>query len=92
MARDALQGFLRLGMWVAVCGLVMIFMQEPGSAGFVLSVCSAAIGLAIIMAVVVVMRVDYLGWLARLAARRAPQGDSPPDVPPIDPSDPAGQA
>jgi len=92
MARDALQGFLRLGMWVAVCGLVMIFMQEPGSAGFVLSVCSAAIGLAIIMAVVVVMRVDYLGWLARLAARRAPPDDSLPDIPPDNPTGPPGHA
>ncbi len=81
MARDALQGFLRLGVWVAICGLAMIFLQEPGSAGFVLSVCSAAIGLAIIVGVVVVMRVDYLGWLARLAARRNPSKDLTRDQP-----------
>lgn len=76
MARDALQGFLRLGMWVAVCGLVMIFLQPPGSAGFVLSVCSAGIGLAIIAGVIVALRADFPGWLARLAARRTtPPGD-----------------
>lgn len=77
MVRDALQGFLRLGMWVTVCGLLMIFLQPPGSAGFVLSVCSAAIGLAIIVAVIVALRVDFPGWLARLAARRPPPPGGP---------------
>lgn len=54
--RSILIGFLRLGFFVGGCGLLMIFFQPPGSAEFVLSVCSALMGGALILGVVVLTR------------------------------------
>ena len=54
---EALKGFFRIGMFVGVCGLIMIFLQPPGSAEFVLSVCSALLGGAILLAVILTTRI-----------------------------------
>ncbi len=79
MGRDSLQGFLRLGIFIGGLGLLMVFVQKPGSAEFVVSVCSALIGGALILGVVLLIRTDFFGWLERLAARRGQPPDEPPD-------------
>lgn len=61
MAPDAMQGFLRLGLFIGVPSLLMIFIQPPGSAEFIVSVCSTAIGGAIIAGVVIVTRLARSG-------------------------------
>lgn len=72
MSRDALQGFLRLGFFIGGCGLLMVFLQRPGTAEYVLSVCSTLIGGMLILGVILLIRFDFLTWLARIAARRNP--------------------
>ena len=84
MSRDALQGFLRLGFFIGGCGLLMIFFQQPGSAEYVLSVCSALIGAALIVGVIILIRLDFTTWLGRIAARRSPP---PEDRVPLDSDD-----
>lgn len=54
--REALSGYLRLGFFIGGCGLLMIFFQPPGSAEFVLSLCSALIGGALIFGIVALTR------------------------------------
>lgn len=53
---DALRGFLQLGFFVGGCGLVMIFLQPPQSAEFVLSVCSAIMGFGVVAAAIFIGR------------------------------------
>jgi len=65
---EALRGFLRLGMFLGVCGLTMALLERRSSGEFVLSVCSAAMGVVIILGVALLMR-----WFAR--HERAPRGD-----------------
>ncbi len=57
MDRELLTGFLRLGFFIGGCGFLMIFFQPPGSAEYVLSVCSAAIGGFLIAGVAILTRV-----------------------------------
>jgi hypothetical protein len=52
---EALRGFLGIGIFIGGCGLLMVFMQPAGSAEYVASVCSAAIGGVLVLAVVVTM-------------------------------------
>lgn len=54
---EILKGFLRIGVFIGVGGLILALMQTPGTAEFVLSVCSALIGLALIGGVLLVNRV-----------------------------------
>jgi hypothetical protein len=56
ISASGLSGFLRLGFFVGGCGLIMAFMQPRESAEFVLSVCSAAMGAALIAGVVLIVR------------------------------------
>jgi hypothetical protein len=53
---EVLKGFLRLGALIGGCGVVMAFMQPPGSAEFVLSVCSALMGGTVIGGVFLLSR------------------------------------
>ncbi|MBN1964560.1 MAG: hypothetical protein JW910_07925 [Anaerolineae bacterium] len=53
---QVVQGFLRLGVMIGVCGFIMIFFQPRDSAEFVLSVCSAALGGLLVVLAVIVMR------------------------------------
>jgi fumarate reductase subunit D len=57
---EVLRGFLRIGVLLGVCGLVMALVQPRDSGEFVLSVCSAAIGGALILGVVILTR-----WFVR---------------------------
>jgi hypothetical protein len=84
MSRDALQGFLRLGIFIGGLGLLMVFLQKPGTAEYVLSMCSTLLGAVLVLGVIVLIKVDFPTWLARIAARRGP----PPDEHlPHDPGD-----
>lgn len=56
MNSEALLGFLRMGLFIGGCGFIMIFLQPPNSAEWVLSVCSAAIGGLLVLGVVAVNR------------------------------------
>ncbi len=60
MDPEVLRGFLRIGVFVGVCGLVMALVQPRDSAAFVLSVCSALIGGVLILGVVILTR-----WFTR---------------------------
>ncbi len=53
---EVLKNFLRIGVFVGGCGLVLALTQTPGTAEFVLSVCSALIGLALIVGVLLISR------------------------------------
>ena len=56
MPDEVLKGFLRIGLFVGVCGFAMIFFQPPDSAQFVLSVCSALIGFTLVGGVIAISR------------------------------------
>lgn len=57
MSQDSgFAGFLRLGFFIGGCGLVMALLQPPGTAEFVLSVCSALMGAALVAGVVITAR------------------------------------
>jgi site-specific recombinase len=53
---ESLRGFLRIGIFVGGTGLVLALFQPRDSAEFVLSVCSAALGLALVAGVFIVGR------------------------------------
>lgn len=55
---DALRGFFRIGMFIGLCGFLMIFVQPRGSPEFVLSICSALIGGVLMLGVVLVTRLS----------------------------------
>jgi len=69
---EALRGFLRIGMFLGVCGLIMAFVQPRHSGEFVLSVCSAAMGGALILGTVILTR-----WFMRHEKRS--EGPDGPD-------------
>ena len=73
MAREALQGFLRLGMWLGVCGLLMALVLPRNSGEFVLSVCSAVIGGVLIVGTSILIR-----WFARRTPVQEDDGDDWP--------------
>jgi uncharacterized membrane protein len=54
---ESLKGFLQIGMFVGICGLLMVFVQPPGSAEFVLSVCSALLGAILVLGAVLLSRI-----------------------------------
>lgn len=56
MNPEILKGFLRIGIFIGLAGIIMAFLQPPDSAEFVLSVCSGIIGLLLVMGVVLVYR------------------------------------
>lgn len=54
--RDSLRTLLSLGALVGIGGLLLAFAEPPGSAEQVISVCSAFIGGALILSVILVSR------------------------------------
>ncbi|MCZ7540956.1 MAG: hypothetical protein M5U29_13830 [Anaerolineae bacterium] len=74
MDPEVLRGFLRIGMFVGVCGLVMALVQPRDSAEFVLSVCSALMGGALIVGVVILTR-----WFVRRERVQGVEEDHGPD-------------
>ena len=56
LKQDALRGFLRIGMFIGVTGLILALIEPRDSAEFVLSVCSAAMGAVLVVAVSVMIR------------------------------------
>jgi hypothetical protein len=56
MATDALRGFLQLGFFVGGCGFLMAFLQPPQSAEFIVSLCSGAMGLSVVLGVILFRR------------------------------------
>lgn len=75
MARESLQGFLRLGMWLGVCGLVMALVLPRDSGEFVLSVCSAVMGGVLIVGTTILIR-----WFARSTPTQEDDRDDWPDA------------
>lgn len=57
MNHKLLQGFIRIGVFVGGCSLLLIPFYPPDSAEFVISMCSTGIGLALIILAVIAMRV-----------------------------------
>ena len=55
---DALRSFFRIGMFIGFCGFLMIFFQPPDSPEFVLSICSALMGGALMLGVVITTRLS----------------------------------
>ncbi|MFN8531818.1 MAG: hypothetical protein U0670_24695 [Anaerolineae bacterium] len=53
---EALKGFLRIGVFVGGCGLVLALVEPRDSAEFVVSVCSALIGTVLVLGVLLVNR------------------------------------
>jgi hypothetical protein len=49
MKRDALRGFLQIGIFVGLGGLLLAFAQPADSPEFVISVCGAIMGLLLIV-------------------------------------------
>ena len=74
MDPEVLRGFLRIGVFVGVCGLLMALVQPRDSAEFVLSVCSALIGGVLILGVVILTR-----WFARRERGQGVEEDDGPD-------------
>lgn len=56
MNREALRAFLPLGMFLILAGLCSAAFQPPGSIELILSLCSSAMGLALVAGVVIVWR------------------------------------
>ncbi len=56
LKRDVLRGFLRIGVFIGVTGLLLALVEPRDSAEFVLSVCSAAMGAVLVVAVAVMIR------------------------------------
>lgn len=47
--REILKGFLRIGIFVGGGGFVLLLLQPPGTAEYVVSACSTAMGLVLVV-------------------------------------------
>jgi hypothetical protein len=56
MQRDALRGFLQIGVFIGVTGFLLALFQPRSSGEFVASICSGVIGMAIVLGVIIVYR------------------------------------
>jgi hypothetical protein len=56
MDREILKGFFRIGVFVGIGGLIMIFFQSPDSPEYVISLCSMMIGGFIMLGVILLLR------------------------------------
>lgn len=55
---DALNVFLRFGMFIGLCGFLLMLTEPRHSPEFVLSLCSALMGGALMLGVVIMMRLS----------------------------------
>ncbi len=53
---EILRNFFRLGAFIGLCGLLLVFVEPRDSPEFVLSVCSALMGGALMLAVAIMLR------------------------------------
>jgi hypothetical protein len=56
MTRDALRGFLQIGIFVFAAGICSALAQPRESGEFVISICSSVIGLVFIVGIIVISR------------------------------------
>ncbi len=56
--RDVLRGFFGIGVFIGGCGLLLALVEPRHSPEFVLSVCSAAMGGALMLGVALVVRLS----------------------------------
>jgi hypothetical protein len=56
MKRDALRGFLQIGVFIGGSGFLLALAQAKDSPEFIVSICSGFIGLALVIAVIIVQR------------------------------------
>ncbi len=56
MNNDALRGFFQIGCFIFAAGLCSALVQPGDSGEFVVSICSSALGLLLIIGAVLVMR------------------------------------
>ena len=56
MGREALRGFLQIGIFIAGAGFCSATVQPRDRGEFVVSVCSMAIGIVLIIGVVIALR------------------------------------
>jgi len=56
--REALRGFFGIGAFIGGCGLLLALVEPRHSPEFVLSVCSAGIGGALMLGVAIVVRLS----------------------------------
>lgn len=61
LENEALRGILGLGAFIGFGGLLLIFLQPAGSGEQVISACSAAMGLALVGAVMAIIRLGKRG-------------------------------
>ncbi len=54
--QEVLRGFLRIGVFIGVCGLLLALIEPRHSPEFVLSVCSALIGGGLMLGVAIILR------------------------------------
>lgn len=58
MSPEALRGAFRLAIFLTVCGFGLALLQPRESGEFVVSICSGMIGVAMIIAVLIVLRIS----------------------------------
>lgn len=56
---EVLRAFFRIGVFIGVCGLLMALVEPRNSPEFVVSLCSAGIGGALMLGVAIMI------WLSR---------------------------
>jgi hypothetical protein len=56
MTSDTLRAFLRAGIFVLVTGIALTLLNQPGTAEYVVSICSALIGAALVAGVALIGR------------------------------------
>ncbi len=57
MGLGAYRAFLRLGMFLVLCAVVLLFFVQQGSAEYIATICSLGMGIFLIVGVYVMQRV-----------------------------------
>lgn len=56
MNREALQAYFRFGIWVTAISLILVLALPHDDAGYVVSVCSLGVGIALLSLTLIVSR------------------------------------